>query len=256
MGGFGTTVIGQGGRGVKVSCDDNPLRKVGGLTIDWSTVTAVSGSDATLKDDTIVQIGDKYIRYGTILCKITTKEIQVIDLSAGDDPTAGTWTITVIDANAVTVGTTDALAWNASAATVQAALEEILGGSGSVTVAKAGFQYTLTFNESLGNMGTSTVDDDDLTGATSVTVTQSTAGVAGGGKYGPYDSGASDGRQTLTRGECFILNKTILESAEQSDYPDVIEGGLVYIDRITDITTNPSRANILTAFPMLRIVED
>lgn len=255
MSSFGTQVISTGGRDVQVSCDPEPLRKVGGVTIDWSLVSAVN-ADTTLKDGTVVKNGDKYIRYGTVLCKITTAEIQSIDLSAGNDPTAGTWTITLIDANGVTIGTTIALAYNASAATVQAALETVLGGSGTVTVSKSGFVYTVTFDENLGNMGTSTVDSGSLTGATSVTVTQSTAGVAGGGKFAPYASGASDGTQTLTNGECYVLNRTVVYSNENSDHPDVIEGGLVYKDRITDISTNPTWANLVAKLPTLRAVQN
>jgi hypothetical protein len=45
-----------------------------------------------------------------------------------------------------------------------------------------------------------------LTGGTGPTPAVTVAGTASG-KYGPYDSAATDGRQTLTRGECFILDE-------------------------------------------------
>lgn len=45
--------------------------KSGGITIDWATVTAVSGSDATLTDGTIIKIGQKYLRFGQVMCRIT-----------------------------------------------------------------------------------------------------------------------------------------------------------------------------------------
>jgi hypothetical protein len=246
MSSFGTTSIATGGRNVKVSADGTPLRPMAGITLDWSVFTAAV-ADTTLEDGTVVKTGDKYARYGTILTKITQVEIQTIDLSGGNDPTAGTWTITALGQ------TTGALAWDASAATVQAALQALSNiGFGGVTVTKVGFVYTLTFAGNLGNIAAVTVDSASLTGATLVSIATSTQGVVGGEKYGAYASGATDGRQTLTRGECYILNKTVLQSYEESDHPDVIYGGIVYKSRITDIATNPSWANILTAFPQIQ----
>lgn len=67
---FGTRTLETGGRGVQVSADGNPRWKAGGITIDWSTVTAVT-EDTTLDDGTIVKNGDKYLRYGTVLSRIT-----------------------------------------------------------------------------------------------------------------------------------------------------------------------------------------
>lgn len=45
--------------------------KAGGVTIDWASVAAVAGADVTLTDGTVIAIGDKYIRYGTVISKIT-----------------------------------------------------------------------------------------------------------------------------------------------------------------------------------------
>jgi hypothetical protein len=85
-----------------------------------------------------------------------TEEVQTINLSGGDDPVSGTWTITV-----PAFGTTVPLAWDASAAVVDAALEAILG-TGLVVVGKVGFVYTLTYDDTLGNIGQATVDSDNL----------------------------------------------------------------------------------------------
>jgi hypothetical protein len=72
MGSFGRTVTGQTGNPIEVIADGRTDGfKTAGVTIDWSTVTAVSGSDATLLDGTVVKVGDKYIRYGTVLDVIT-----------------------------------------------------------------------------------------------------------------------------------------------------------------------------------------
>jgi hypothetical protein len=77
-------VISTGGRGVQVSADNNPRWKAAGLTLDWSTVTAVS-EDTTLADGTVVKNGDKYIRYGTTLSKITSGgKYGPVDTGASD----------------------------------------------------------------------------------------------------------------------------------------------------------------------------
>ncbi len=69
MGTFGRTVEESTGRPVQVSADGRPDWKVGGVTIDWSAIDAVSGSPETLDDDTVVAVGDKFIRYGTIVTR-------------------------------------------------------------------------------------------------------------------------------------------------------------------------------------------
>jgi hypothetical protein len=50
---------------------DDAIFKPGGVTVDWTTVTAVSGTDVTLTDGNIVRVGQKGLRYGQILCQIT-----------------------------------------------------------------------------------------------------------------------------------------------------------------------------------------
>lgn len=85
------------------------------------------------------------------------------------------------------------------------------------------------------------------------------------GKYGPYDSGASDGRQTLARGDCWILNESVLEKVPTglgslpTDHPAVFDGGKVFQDRIQVVggaaatylgaTTRPTLSAFETAFP-------
>lgn len=146
--GLGTRNIEYLGRQVRASAAaNNEYMKPGGVTLDWSTVDPVSGSEKTLTDDRRVPVGASYLRYGTVLAKISAS-----------------------------------------------------------------------------------------------------------GKYGPYDSTALDGRQTLVRGECFILDETILDSDPHSDYPNrVFDGGLVWLDRVVnnadDLTLNPTRTQIETAFP-------
>ena len=45
--------------------------KVGGVTIDWATVAAVSGADVVRPGGTTIKIGEKYLPCGTIIAKIT-----------------------------------------------------------------------------------------------------------------------------------------------------------------------------------------
>lgn len=68
---FGRTVIGTVGSSISLSADGKPRPKVGGVTVDWATVAAVSGSDATLNDGVVVPVGRKYLRYGQVLTLIT-----------------------------------------------------------------------------------------------------------------------------------------------------------------------------------------
>lgn len=86
--------------------------------------------------------------------------------------------------------------------------------------------------------------------------------VTASGKFGPYDPAAADGRQTLKRGDCFILNETVLQNgyisalnAKATDHPQVGDGGLVWKDRIlmttgaASLAAGPTVANFETAFP-------
>lgn len=59
------------GRSIQVSADGAPKYKAGGVTVDWANVAAVSGSDVTFEDNVVVKVGEKAIRYGTIMMKHT-----------------------------------------------------------------------------------------------------------------------------------------------------------------------------------------
>lgn len=60
-----------GGRTINVSADGAPKFKAGGVTIDWSTVAAISGSDVVYEDNVTVKVGEKALRYGTILYRLS-----------------------------------------------------------------------------------------------------------------------------------------------------------------------------------------
>jgi hypothetical protein len=153
---FGQVGLGQiGSRTVEVSADGRPLAKPGGISIDWSTVAAVSGADVTLNDGTLIPIGFKYQRYGQTVCRITAN-----------------------------------------------------------------------------------------------------------GKFGPYDPAAADGRQLLVKGDCFWLNRTVLESDPASDHGGVAcYGGLVFLLRLLNtgvgahtLAGGPTLAELYTAFPLIQPV--
>lgn len=355
---YGRTVLGTTGRPLQVLANlDRADYPAGGITLDWATVSAVASTDETYADGTVVAVGKKGIPLGTVLCAKQVAEVQSITI----DATGGTFTATGNGA------TTAALAYNASAATVQAALRALGGVLADVTVAKvrnrytltespgsdagtfglrvmvggvsritdsvaynvsatdlqtalraldivgssgvsvsgsAGGPYTLTFSATLGDVSVSvvnnlvldspvyegditvalleapvylltytaergnvaavTTDPASLTGgagtATVATVTAGTSTLT----YGPYDSAATDGRQTLTRGRCYILNESLLEvdpSGGETNHPAVIDGGTVWKARLRVGQPNstplgsgntPSWAAFEAAFPRIR----
>lgn len=153
---YGRQVLGVVGSTYQVSADGNPIAKIGGCTIDWTTVGAVSGSDVTVGDGQVIKVGSKYLRYGQIICKITAT-----------------------------------------------------------------------------------------------------------GYYGPWDIAASDGRQLLARGDCYIVNRTILNGDPKDDYPEAIDGGRIWMARVIQsgvathtLALGPTLAEFLAAFPRVSPVNE
>jgi hypothetical protein len=259
---FGRQVLETTGRPVQVSADGRPLWKAGGVTIDWSLVTA-QVAEATLDDGTVVAIGDKYLRYGQVLGLIGTAEVQTVEFTGG--PTSGSAILTLPASGDAAAEIAAAIAYNASAQTFQDTLNALLRlGTDGVTVSRSGagsagspYIYTITFNRDLGDVPQFTSTNTFAGGTTpSVTHGTTTAGT-GNGKYGPVDTTASDGRQTMTRGEAYILNETVVKSELNSDNPAVIEGGLLWQDRLlVGVLNGPTLANFLTAFPAVQLLKD
>lgn len=222
--------------------------KTGGVTIDWALVVAVSVL-TTLLDDTVVAIGQKFLRFGQILCRVRSTEVQTITLTSA---TGGTFTL----AGSV------AIAYNATAAVVQAALETVFG-AGLVTVAgSAGGPYTITFDDSLGNVATLAIVDSTTGSGHAIAAAVVNQGGGNLGKYGPYDPAATDGRQLLVRGDAFILNQTVLENGiipglggGTSDHPAVLYGGKIWKARVLMTTgthtlaAGPTVTECETLFP-------
>lgn len=254
MSSFGPHTVATIGRGLRVCINPTEANwKAGGLTIDWDTVERGRNEKVTI----------------TI------------------DATGGTFTITF------GAQTTGALAYNASADTVEAALEGLSSiGNGNIQVSLAGSVYTLEFVEDLRytDVGAVTTNAASLTGGgTSATVAVLQAGVSSGevtlgdgtvipagekyilpgtilskitasGKYGPANTNASDGREGVAasqRGRSFILDRLLRYSESNSDHiGEVFDGGQVYRARLqVDGTYQPTTAQLLTMMPNIIPIE-
>lgn len=234
---YGRRVLG-GATGIPVmalAVLENADWKPGGITIDWSLITAVV-ADTTLADGTVIPAGQKGIEFGTILCDTGIAEVETLTITA----TSGTYTLT---GNGVVSA---ALAFNASSALVQAAVRALGGAfASSIVTGAAGGPYTITLERGSGDVTNLVGTSVDLAGgAATAVVTTGTAG-AGSGKYAAYDSAATDGRQTLARGHCFILNESVLQTPTAglagvvTDHPAVFAGGLVWKARLKIGSVNP-----------------
>ncbi|HEY6021099.1 MAG TPA: hypothetical protein VIY48_14685, partial [Candidatus Paceibacterota bacterium] len=215
-----------------------------------------------------------YLRYGQILTIANTAEVQTWTWTGG--PTSGGAILRMPAYGAFPACDTASIAYNATAAQFETALQALENiGTNGVTVTRSGagtagdpYIYTCTFARQLGNLPQMTKVSHTFGGGTSPDATPgtTTAGT-GSGKYGPYDSAASDGRQTLTRGFCFVLNETVVQEAilgwgaPNADNPGVFDGGLVWRDRLLitptthGLAVGPTIAEFETAFPNIRYAD-
>lgn len=131
-----------------------------------------------------------YVPPGTVLNALTglTKNVsyyldhgtdQAITFTLNGTPTGGTFTVSFGGV------TSAAIAYNANAAAVQAALEAMSSiGAGNVSVTGASSPWTITFRKSLGAQSNAlpTLANNSLTGGTSPTlaIAETVAGVADG----------------------------------------------------------------------------
>jgi hypothetical protein len=261
---FGRTVLSNNSvLPTRVSADGSPKYKAGGGTIDWSTVAAVSGSDVTLPDGSVIKIGQKYLRYGQVVSKITTGETQTITGTA----TSGSGTLTLVRPDTGATVTTAAIAFNATAATVLAAIQAVMGPSQAVSASGGALgtaPVVITFSTSVDTM---TVNTGTLAGGTFAVAATTDTGLTG--YFGPHDPAATDGRQNLNRGDVFVCDETILQyssgssglSAANDQVGGLIEGGDIFIDRViqsgvatASLAAGPTLANFLAAFPRFSLV--
>jgi hypothetical protein len=254
MSSYGRQVLQETGYPIAVSADGRPEWGPVGITLDWSTVAAVSGTDETYLDGTVVKVGAKGLPFGTILCRLGVGEVQTITI----DATGGTFTITYEGQ------TTAAIAENATAAAVQAALEALsnIDPGDVVVTGSAGGPFTLTWDARLGNVAAPTTDASALTGGAGTAIVATITSGTNPGTWGPYDATATDGRQTLARGRCAILNMSVLQEnagglpGTPSDHPPVFTGGLVFKKRLRVGGSGQPTLNMFeAAFPRITYVE-
>jgi len=142
-------------------------------------------------------VANQTLKKGTVVGQVNStaaSEQQTIAITGS--PTGGTFTLTFGGQ------TTSALAYNSTAAQVQAALDALSTiGSGSVLATGGtlpGTAIVVSFQNELANQPQPLlISAATLTGGTSpaLAVTRTTPGVANG-KWGAYSSGNSDGTQT------------------------------------------------------------
>lgn len=224
---YGRNVIGNTGIPIRVSASDDAIWMPIGITLDWSLVTAVGSNTVTPAEGLTIVAGQKYLRFGQVLARVTALPVQTLTIAG----TGGTFALYGNRLDTGAYVNSGPLAYNASAATIQAALSApgvldttpaVVAGTGPITITSP---VILTVDPSL------------LTGG-SATLTTTTP-VINTGKFGPYDTAQSDGRQTLSRGNCCILNSTVLElgvlgfmSQVSTTHPGALVGGTVWRDRI------------------------
>lgn len=221
---FGRNLITTTGQPVQVSADGYPEFKIGGVTIDWNTVPAVA-ADTTLTDGAVIKAGYRGLQFGTILCKITSSGLY------------GPFTPT--NAGTTFNGST---AIGATSATFASGANLLPGDV--LTLDTSGQQETAQVLSVSGAVVTFTAPLTK-THANGVAVAKATTG-----------------RETLTAGECFVLNQTVLQTSAfflspgATDHPAVLEGGSVWLARLQVGGTNqPTLAQLLAVLPRLRIVE-
>lgn len=105
MSSYGYNVVERVGHSLSVSADGMPMSKAGGITIGFGAITAV-GADAEVRPegetivtsflsntspaDDYVYAGEKFIRYGTVMCRVTGGTYDGKFVPYGTSGTGGT----------------------------------------------------------------------------------------------------------------------------------------------------------------------
>jgi len=64
-----------------------------------------------------------------------------------------------------------------------------------------------------------------------------------GGKYGPYDFAAVDGRATVARSKCCIVDRVAVNTEPLDEFPSVLIGGVIWKERLVATAGTHSLAN-------------
>lgn len=176
---------------------DSALEALSNIGSGDVTVTGSAGGPWTVEFTGALADTDVELMTADASNLVGTNEQQIISLGTA---TGGTFTLTY-DGQ-----TTGNIAYNADAATVEAALEALsnIGAGEATTTGSAGGPWTVTFSGALGGTDVDpiTVDGTNLTGKLSVSISETVAGVDGGENetHLIYAIGTSgqDGRFTIT----------------------------------------------------------
>lgn len=234
------------GRQVGVLASGKPRYKVGALAIDWNTEIPVPTDVVIQQEGRTIKLGQKYYRYGTVLCQITT---ALTGLLAGG--VAGTVNYFGRYTPAVTT-------------TMNQGATLAVGSSGmTLTDASLVFPGDYVSLDTAGNLekiqiGTVAGNAVTFAGAAVTTISH-----ADGVAVVKLD----DGRQSIVRGRAFISDHTINNSDLGSVFAgqcfDSVPDGFVYLARIArdfdtagGVPSNPTRATLESGFPGIDWVLD
>lgn len=84
--------------------------------------------------------------------------------------------------------------------------------------------------------------------------------ITASGEYGPYDPAAADGRELLNRGDCYVLEQTVVNDDPQASTPPVLYGGDLFKARVlatsgaASLAAGPTWTNFNAAFPQVQLV--
>ena len=266
---FGQQIIDQVGASVQLCADGRPVWWVGGITVDWSVVTATA-NPYYQEDGFFVPAGEKFLGVGQVLCREVPTNSQLVSVTGG--PTGGTFTLSFVNPITGVTQVTGPIGYNASATEVQTALQALGNcGVGNVLVSGLGAEgamlgptgagptnsllqpgqpgysvggpWQVTFagvfvGQTVANM---TLGTNSLTGGAGPSVTIATFtsnGIPAGaspqtfGLWGPYDPTAVDGRQLLTRQNTVLLNESWREIDVHSNHLPALVGGAIWRDRL------------------------
>lgn len=258
MADYGRQIIGNTGIPVFVEADGQGEYSPIGITLDWTTVVAPGADVLVMPQGLTVKAGQKYLQFGQILTRITNTPVQTLTLTGA---TGGTFTLNGYRTDTGVNVTTGALAYNITTAALLAALQAptMFGPTPITVTGTPGASYVITSPLSL-----MTVNGAALTGTTPTAALVLTTAVGNYGYYGPYDPTASDGRQTLTRGQVKILNNIVLQNGIMgnvtnlaSNHPGVLIGGCVWKARLiatlgtASLAAGPTFAALEAVMPRL-----
>lgn len=255
---FGRQVVDIVGTSVRLAADANPEAKVGGVTLDWTTVTPYNGTTNLILNDTVTIFpNQQYVRYGQVLNLITGGEISNISLTGA--PTGGTFNVTVSGQNTPPIGfgvTTGVMAGFLSNLTTV--------GAGNVTVTgSTGGPWFASFAPALGPLAVSAANISLVNGTApgAAVIEQSAGGRTG--LYGPYDNLAVDGRQNLVLGNTCLVDVTVKMGDLKSNHPPVLVGGNIFLARLIanqnntpSYTNGPNLTTLLSTLTRLNLVQN